>query len=206
MRLKTEALDQNRPSFIEAARRAQIIECAIETIAELGFGQASLAQIAKRAGISTGVISYHFAGKDELIRAVVTHVYVSGGGFIRPRVDIQAGSRAALRSLIAASVGFIAAHPSYARAVMNIILAGRPELFDPAVEEPRRAGFRAILLAGQQSGAFRPFDVRAMVGTILGALNALPQQLAAEPGLDLEAYGRELVELFDRATRRDENL
>jgi len=202
MRPKTETTDQDRPSFIEAARRAQIIECAIEAIAELGFGQASLARIARRANVSTGVISYHFAGKDELIRAVVAQVYATGGAFIRPRVEIQAGARAALRSYIAASVSYIAAHPGHARAVMNIVL-GRNELFDPAVEEPRRAGFRSILEQGQRDGVFRPFDVRPMVGTIIGALNFVPQLLAAEPGIDLEAYGRELVELFDRATRRD---
>ena len=50
-------------SFIEKARRTQIIECAIETIAEVGYAQASLGQIAKRAQISKGVISYHFANK-----------------------------------------------------------------------------------------------------------------------------------------------
>jgi len=42
-----------------------------------------------------------------------------------------------------------------------------------------------------------------MVGTIIGALNTVPVQLAATPDIDLDAYGRELVELFDRATRSD---
>ena len=204
MHSKNEAAEPEKLSFIEAARRAQIVECAIDTIAELGFGQASLAQIAKRAGISTGVISYHFDGKDQLIRAVVRHVYATGGSFIRPRVDLQSGPRAALGSLIAASVGFIAAYPSHLRAVMNVILAGRSELFEPAMEEPRRAGFRAILEAGQREGVFRVFDPDIMVDAIIGALNHVPQRLAARPDLDLEAYGRELVALFDRATRRDE--
>jgi len=204
MRSKIEATEPEKLSFIEAARRAQIVECAIDVIAGLGFGQASLAQIAKRAGISTGVISYHFDGKDELIRAVVRHVYETGGGFIRPRVDLQSGPRAALGSLIAASVGFIAAYPSHLQAMMNIILAGRSELFDPAMEEPRRAGFRAILQTGQRDGIFRAFDPDIMVDTIIGTLNHIPQRLAAEPELDLEAYSRELVELFDRATRRDD--
>jgi AcrR family transcriptional regulator len=204
MRLKKEAADPEKLSFIEAARRAQIVECAIDTIAELGFGQASLAQIAKRAGISTGVISYHFDGKDELIRAVMRHVYETGGGFIRPRVDLASGPRAALASLIAASVGFIAAYPRHLRAVMNVILAGRSELFDRAMEEPRRAGFRTILEAGQREGVFRAFEPEIMVDTIIGTLNHVPQRLAAKPDLDLEAYGRELVALFDRATRQDD--
>ena len=56
MRIKDKPDGQSRPTFTEAARRIQIIECAIETLATLGYAQASLAHIAKRAGISKGVI------------------------------------------------------------------------------------------------------------------------------------------------------
>ena len=102
MRSNSQTSDQGRQSFIEAARRAQIIECAIDAIAELGFAQASLAQIAKRAGISTGVISYYFAGKDDLIREVAAHVYEVGRILIEPRVDQQPDARSALHAFIEA--------------------------------------------------------------------------------------------------------
>ena len=207
MQSKIETIDQNRPSFIETARRAQIIECAIDTIAELGFAQASLAQIAKRAGVSTGVISYYFAGKDDLIREVVAHVFETGEAFIRPQVDIGGDPRATLLTFITASVAFIGAHPNHPLAVMGVIRAGRTESgalrYDPEVEESRRTGFRSILEWGQREGAFRPFDVEVMGGTIIEALDLIPQRLAADPKLDLDAYARELVELFDRATRSD---
>lgn len=45
-------------SFVEGARRAQIVQCMIEIIASLGYAQASLASIAERAGISKGVMGY----------------------------------------------------------------------------------------------------------------------------------------------------
>ena len=200
---------QSKPSFIETARRAQIIECAIDAIAELGFAQASLAQIAKRAGVSTGVILYYFAGKDELIRAVGAHVFATGADLISPPVNAQPTARAALRVFIEASVGFLAAHPNYARAVMNIIRAGRAgdgdPAFDPTVVQPRQTGFRSILEWGQREGEFRPFAVGVMAETIIESLDAIPPQLAADPALDLDAYARELVELFDRATRADES-
>ena len=198
---------KSKPSFIETARRAQIIECAIDAIAELGFAQASLAQIAKRAGVSTGVILYYFAGKDELIRAVVAHVFAAGEALISPQVNGQANARAALLAFIQTSVDFIATRPNHTRAVMNIIRAGRTEggvpIFDPAVDQPRHAGFRRILELGQQDGEFRAFSVNVMVETIVEALDAIPPQLATDPSLDLQAYARELVELFDRATRAD---
>ena len=105
MRSEIETIDQKRPSFIEQARRAQIVECAIETIADLGFAQASLAQIAKRAGVSTGVISYYFAGKDELIREVSAYVFSAGEAFIRymAAADVCARVKYAKQSVEAAA-------------------------------------------------------------------------------------------------------
>src|ERR1700678_4434230 len=113
MRSNYQTADQGRQSFIEAARRAQIIECAIDAIAELGFAQASLAQIAKRAGVSTGVISYYFAGKDDLIRAVAAHVYAVGEAHIDLMVSREGSLRVALLSFIEASVDFIAVKLRY---------------------------------------------------------------------------------------------
>src|SRR5260221_2115348 len=157
MQSEKETLDQDKRSFIETARRAQIIECAIETIAELGFAQASLAQIAKRAKVSTGVILYYFATKDDLIREVVAHVFTAGETFIRRVVNLdQPNAAAALRAFIEEAIAFIAANPKNVLAVMNVIRAGRTEngapRFDPAIQEPRRAGFRAILEWGQRAG------------------------------------------------------
>ena len=200
-----EAADQGRQSFIEAARRAQIIECAIDAIAELGFAQTSLAQIAKRAGISTGVISYYFAGKDDLIAAVAAHVYAVGEAHIDPLVSRERGLRSALLSFIDASVDFIAAKPRYPMAIMNIVRAGRAEggkpRFDPAVGARRQDAFQQILTHGQETGEFRPFDVHVMTMTIIESLDVIPQQLVDAPDLDLGAYATELVTLFDLATR-----
>jgi TetR/AcrR family fatty acid metabolism transcriptional regulator len=89
MRTKNASDGQKRPSFIEAARRAQLIECAIETIATLGYAQASLAQIAKRAGISKSVITYHFTSKEELIEQVVTAIYTVAVQGVTPQISAQ---------------------------------------------------------------------------------------------------------------------
>jgi hypothetical protein len=42
-----------------------------------------------------------------------------------------------------------------------------------------------------------------MAVSIKATLDALLDQLAADPDLDLETYGSELVTLFQRATRPD---
>lgn len=56
MSKKNKTNNQKEMSFIEKTRKAQIVECAIETITEVGYAQASLGQIAKRAKISKGVL------------------------------------------------------------------------------------------------------------------------------------------------------
>lgn len=212
MQSNSIASDQARRSFIETARRAQIIDCAVETIAELGFAQTSLAKIAKRAGISTGVISYYFAGKDDLIAEVVAHVYAVGEAFIRARMAERdhPGRTAAqsLRDFIESYVAYIAAHPTNVKAVVNIVRGGRAEdgsqRFDPATTQSRVDGVTQLLRWGQEAGEFRRFDIRVMRASLIEALDAVPPELMADPDLDLAAYGRELAELFDRATRSDD--
>ena len=78
MRSKNTTSGQHRSTFTEAARRAQIIECTIETLAVLGYAQTSLAHIAERAGINKGLILYYFTSKEELMRQVVTQIYTVG--------------------------------------------------------------------------------------------------------------------------------
>jgi len=213
MQSKIQTTDQGgrpeRQSFIEIARRKQIIECAITAIAELGYAQASLAQIAKRAGVSTGVISYYFAGKDELIDAVIHHVYATGEAIVRPRASNQPTERASLRGFIEGSVDFVRTHPNYMRAVKNISRGGAAPadglLLDRPIDEPRRSGLQRIFEQGQGNGEFRAFSPRVMAVTLVEAIDAISLQLDTHPDMDLTAYAAELVELFDRATRKTED-
>ncbi|WP_284163019.1 TetR family transcriptional regulator C-terminal domain-containing protein [Frigidibacter sp. SD6-1] len=52
----------------EVARREQLIEAALEAIAEGGFPQATVREIALRAGVTQGLIRHYFASKEELTR------------------------------------------------------------------------------------------------------------------------------------------
>ena len=206
MQTKNKTTDQNYRSSIEAARRAQIITYAIETIATLGYAQASLAQIARRAGMSKSVILYHFTSKDELIEQVVTDTYTSALQFILPRIPMQSTASNQLRAYIQADVDFIGTHRLQVAALVEIMTNFRTAdgklRYDVQAEEPILAGLEAFLRKGQQDGDFRIFDTRVMAVTMRRAIDALPHLLTASPDLDLDAYARELVELFDRATRK----
>lgn len=194
-------------TFTEIARRAHIIESAIATLAELGYAQASLVQIAKRARISKGLISYHFAGKDELIEQIVEHVYTAGTKFMIPRMLAAGSARELLRTYIEVNVAFIGAHRQEMQALVEIFAnfrtaEGKPR-YDQEAEEPIIAATETIFTRGQEEGDFRPFSTRVMAITVRRAIDAVTVQAAANPAFDTEGYGRELADLFDHATRKD---
>src|SRR3954454_5312345 len=59
-----------RPS-VEPERREQLIEAAARVIARRGYDAATVRDVAREAGVSTGVIAYYFEGKDDLFAQVL---------------------------------------------------------------------------------------------------------------------------------------
>ncbi len=197
------------PSFIEEARRAQIIACAIDAIAEVGYARASMAEIAKRAHVSKSVISYYFASKDELIRQVAATVFQGGAEFMLPMIEAEMknGAAAVLRAYIDSNIAFMAAKRNHVLAIVNIVAGAGA---DSLAEEPDADGYSTaineleqILQFGQQNGEFRAFDAKIMAIAIRAAIDGLPPRLAADPGLDLDACASELATTFDLATRAE---
>jgi len=190
-------------SFTTTARRAQIVRAAIETIAEVGFGRASFARITERAGLSsTRLISYHFAGKDELIEEVVREVTSGIGGFVSERMKDQSSAAEALRAYILATVEFVGGHRTQMKALLSIFLSGGLH-YDSSADEPVTSVIERILTEGQSVGEFRDFDPLVMAVTIRRAVEGLPFLLESHPDLDLRSYAQELVTMFELATRRE---
>lgn len=195
-----------RPSFTETARRAQIVASAIETIAEVGYNQASFARIAKRAGLSsTGLISYHFASKGELIEQIVEEVVKEGQAFMTPRIEAATGARAKLRAYVESNLEFMESHRAYIIAVAEIFNAlprkqtGQPASY--AEWHERGIGqLQDLLGEGQRAGEFSRFSTRVMAVTIRAAIDAAAFELAGDTSLDLRSTAKELAALFDRAT------
>lgn len=48
---------------MQPIRRRQLIDATLEAINEVGMHDATIAQIARRAGVSTGIISHYFKDK-----------------------------------------------------------------------------------------------------------------------------------------------
>lgn len=191
------------PTFIEAARRAQIIDCAIETIVEVGYARASLALIAERARISKSVISYHFRGKDDLIRQVVTGVLEAGIAAIEPAIAAEPTALGKLRAYVRSNIAYMRTHRNGLMAVVAIFSAHGGGGDAPLVsEEMATAGTRdlaAIIEEGQASGEFRPCSAWIVATAIRASLDMIPPYYAGDSALDLDGWGSELLDLFERA-------
>ena len=110
-------------SFVSSARRAQIVEAAIETVAEVGYANASLSRIAVRLGISKGVISYHFAGKDDLIAEIVRQVLQQARAYMQPRIEAQTTGPEMLHAYIESNLEFMRDNPNQLSALVEIVRA-----------------------------------------------------------------------------------
>ena len=192
-------------TFTETSRRTQIVAAAIETIAREGYPRASFARIARQAGLSsTGLISYHFASKRELVEQVVGTVYAELGTFMAEQMEGQPTAAAALRTYISANVRFAATHHTQMQALMNIFVSGDLD-YDAASDGRATAPVEQLLHWGQRTGEFRDFDVPVMATSLQRSVEGPSFLLAREQeggSLDLDHYVDELVTLFDLATRR----
>lgn len=193
-------------TFIEEARRAQIIACAIEVLADHGYARTTMARIAKQAKISTGVISYHFGGKAQLTQAVVAEVARLATDLMIPRILAQPTAAEALRAYIESNLEFMRLHRKPLLALVEIIThqPGEEGGPGPYAEQAEVAitDLEKVLEWGRKSGEFRDFDQRSMAIAIRGVIDAVSGRLLNDPGFDLDLLTQELVTTFTIATRR----
>ena len=199
-----------KQSFITEARRAQIIDAAIATLDEIGYVNASLAQIAKRAGISTALISYHFQDKQDLMNHTLLTLVAESGSYVLERLKAGKTPREKLQIFIEAKLAYQGTHPKHNTALVEIVFNARtPEnipyykLADNDEEDPVMCALEEILSEGQKCGEFRQFNVHIMANAIQGAIGEYPLNPNLPAKVDLEMYCAELVETFDRAVTVD---
>lgn len=197
---------RSEPTYTEQQRRTQLVAAAIEVIAERGYANASLSVIAARAGTGKGVLLYHFAGKDDLVSAVVSEVFTVARDVVGPKVAAAGGPVERLAAYIIERIRFLATHRAHMQALLDVAIScrhadGRPVFPDIGPDLAVR-DIEALLTAGQTEGVFRDFATRPMALTVSQAIDGVLLELSSRPELDLELYAREFSITFDLATRR----
>ena len=68
------ALAPRRRTANKALRRQQLIEATIDSIAKRGFAETTLARVADGAGLSRGIVNFHFTSKTKLLVATLEYL------------------------------------------------------------------------------------------------------------------------------------
>jgi AcrR family transcriptional regulator len=199
--------EEEKSSFIAGARREQIIEASIKTLDEIGYAKASLAQIAQRAGISTALISYHFADKNDLMNHLLIKLLEKSTSYILERVHRESTPEEKLDSFIVASLAYQSTHLAHNTSLLEIVFNARTpdnipyyKLSDDEDDLLLRE-LQQILYDGQKQGVYRTFNVNVMCSMIQGAIGEYMPISAVTKKVDLETYSSELVKIINQAVK-----
>ena len=194
-------------TFTGDARRAQIVECAIETIAEVGYTQASIRKIADRVGIAMSAVLYHFGTKDKLVDAVIEHMYRTALAVVVPAIAAESTAAAKLNAYIRASVEYFETNRVHLVALTQLSAGYRPSdgrridefrLNPELTAELAALDPTSILETGQRDGEFGVFPVGSVAIALRGAVNGVVEKILREPVFDVRGYGEDLVDVFGR--------
>jgi TetR/AcrR family transcriptional regulator, fatty acid metabolism regulator protein len=187
---------------VNRARRHQFVECAIESLVELGFAGTTIAEVARRAGVSKSVVLYHFSSRTELMLAVVTQVYEDATPQAQAVIRAAAPGRDRVLSYVRMTVQFAWTHQREAKAVLEVARNLRDENGRPweTFEGNNRlvARTRELLEEAQRDGALADFDSWTLAVLLRATIDALSEQFMADPSVDGAQVAEHLVRLVDR--------
>lgn len=206
VRSVSESGDQRASSFTGMARRQQIVSGAIAVLAEKGFSATSLAAIAEHLDVSKGVISYHFAGKTEVLHEVVRTVLGQAEAWMTPRVAEATSFTDALHSYIWSNMAFLDTHRDEIFALTEVLanMRAAPGVAETFGESQRGAvaALEALFTGGEKAGEFDAVSARVAAISLRAAIDSVSTLMRDEPHFDVMAFGTELAALFERVVAR----
>lgn len=170
------------------------MDAAISVLASEGLTGMTFARIAERAGITPGLITYHFGTKRELLRTVHSVLQERLDTAMASRGQGAAGYLEALFWLVVGFVEHCAGHPEEMLALSHLPTDHQTE------SETDLHELAAMLREGHDHGEVIDTDPRLLAGVVLAAMRQAPADLAARPSSDAAAgYTHALASTLVRA-------
>lgn len=88
---------------MEPIRKAALVEATITEIGRAGSLDVTVAQIARRAGVSSALAHHYFGSKEQMFLAAMRHILGLYGAEVRGALALAEGPRDRLRAVIRAS-------------------------------------------------------------------------------------------------------
>ena len=179
---------RERPGGVGAAdqRREQMLRAALDVIAERGYGETRIADVAERAGTSPALVVYYFKTKDQLLTEAIRFsedTWYEAGTRRVASIPTAAGR---LEELVAMScLPEADTEPSgswllwldlWAQAARHPEVAGVRQKFD----ERWRDTICSLVVEGQEAGEFGPVDPVDFAVLMSALLDGLAVQIALD--------------------------
>jgi AcrR family transcriptional regulator len=169
-----------RPN-VEAARRQQILAAACDVVSEIGFKSLRIADVASRAGTSTGTVHYYFDTKTELMRAAFEWNFTRSLDRRRHLLQEQDDPRQRLRAFVES---YLPSDRETVRAwhvwaelwVEALHDTDLQELNEQVYGEWRRL-VAGIIRDGQDAGLFRDDDPVVVANALIAMIDGLALQV-----------------------------
>ena len=87
----------------EPIRRAALVKATIETVGEAGSLEVTVAQIARRAGMSSALAHHYFGSKEQIFLAAMRAILTLYGAEVRGALATAEGPEARLKAIVAGS-------------------------------------------------------------------------------------------------------
>ncbi len=176
-----------KETFIEKARRQQILEVAFRMFAEKGFNQTSIDEIADEVGVSRGVIFYYFDGKRELGQATILQSLRQYGQYVQKRIATRRTNKTKLLEFVDACLDYQLEHRTDYLVVFDTMGCFGPTEEKYAllarVNRITREMLIDLIRQGQEAGEFGNFPVNDLADVLHGAVDGLMELSAVEDSL-----------------------
>ena len=187
-----EVADEEGPGRVERRRNRKVLDILTATadvLAERGFHQTNLEEIAERLDLTKASLYHYFPSKDELVTACLEWV----GQLVNDRLMEAAQNREGTASerltvLIRVQLdSIVREHPQMARLFLQPL--DWPESYRERSKELRKQhdeAFRTVIREGIASGEFVVEDETTAVHCLHGAMNYVPVWFRAKRKKDYE--------------------
>ena len=88
---------------MEPIRKAALVKATIVEIGRVGSLDVTVAQIARRAGMSSALAHHYFGSKEEMFLAAMRHILTLYGAEVRGALALAEGPEGRIRAVLAAS-------------------------------------------------------------------------------------------------------
>ena len=187
-----------------AARRQQILDAAARCFARDGFHNTSVHDIVRESGISAGLVYRYFAGKEDMIVAIVTEWHERRRAVVESSTEdfggLVSGYLGLLRSIgdPDARDGLRLGVQVWAEAVRSARIG---ELTRSGIDSPRSGAAKRVKYAQRNGELPADLDPDSLVRIFIAVYQGLALQTVLDDDLDHDAFVRTLESLLDRVTR-----